>query len=92
MYGSHIVEVHLSSDDFNEVPVGFKLYVLNGHFVHLFDDARVVWCEHLCAVFPVGLVAIVFLRVVACSDVHSSLCSQLSDGKRDFRRWAEALE
>ena len=90
--GSHVVEVHLAADNLDEVGVAFELHILDANLVHLVDNARVVRSKHLSTVFPIGLVAVVFLGVVAGSDVHAGLCAKLTDGEADFRRRTKALE
>ena len=81
VYGGHVVEVHLTTDNLDEVPVGFELHVLDGHLVHFFDDAGVMGGKYLCTVLPIGLVTVVFLGVVAGGDVYTGLGTQLADGK-----------
>ncbi len=48
--------------------------------------------EHLSAVVPVGLVAVILAGVVAGGDVHTGLAAQLADGEGDLGRGAQALE
>ena len=60
----HVVVVHFATDNLNQVGIGFELYVFELHLVHLVNDTLVVWCQHLSAIAPVCLVAIVFLGVV----------------------------
>ena len=48
--------------------------------------------KHLSTVIPVSLVAIVLTRVVRGGDVHTCLCTQLTDSEGDLRRGTEALE
>ena len=86
---AEIVNIHLTTDDLDEVVVGLELHLVDGHLVHLIDDALVVWRENLSAVVPVSLVAIVLLRVVRSGDVDTCLSMELADSKRDFGSWAE---
>ncbi len=76
-----VVPVHFATDDFDELFVALELHVVDLHFVHLVDDALVVRGEHLGAVFPIGLVAIVFLGIVAGGDVDACLAAELTDGE-----------
>ncbi len=87
-----IVPVHLATDNLDEVVVGLELHILDLHLVHLVDDALVVRREHLGAVVPIGLVAVILAGVVRGGDVDTSLTAQLTDGKRDLRRGTQALE
>ena len=90
--GSHVVEVHLAADNLDEVGVALEFHILDFNLVHLVDDARVVRREHLCAILPISLVAIVFLRVVAGRHVHTCLCAKLTDGEADLGRGTKALK
>ena len=92
MHSVQIVDVHLTADNLDEVIVGRELHLVNRHLVHLVDDARVVWSQHLSTIVPVCLVAVVLAWVVAGGDVHTCLSTQLTDGERNFRRGAQALE
>ena len=89
---SHVVVVHLTTDNLDEVGIALELHILNLHLVHLVDDARIVGSKHLSSIFPISLVAVVFLRIVACCYVHASLCAKLTDGKADLGRGSKALE
>ena len=40
------------------------LHIADLYLVHLVDDTGIVWSQHLCAVVPIGLVAIVLARIV----------------------------
>ena len=91
-HSHHVIIVHLSTDDCDEVLVRRKLHVRYLHLVHLIDDALVVRGKHLCAIVPISLVAIVLLRVMGSSDVHTALATQLTDSERDFRSRTETLE
>ena len=82
--GLHLFEVDLVdvfADDLDEGLVAFKLHVLDLHLVNLVDDACVVGGEHLSAVFPVGLVAVILARVVRCRDVDTCLAAQMAYGE-----------
>ena len=88
----HIVVVHLATDNLYLVPVGLKLNLVDSYLVHFLDDACVVRSKHLCTVAPVGLVAVVLLRVVRSSNVDTSLGAKLTDSERNFWCWAQTLE
>ena len=64
MYGCHIVVVHFATYNLDKVLVRLELHVLNSHLVHFLDNACIVRSQHLCAVAPVSLISVVFLRVV----------------------------
>jgi hypothetical protein len=81
--GADLAEVRLVdvlADDLDKCGVALKLHVVDGHLVHLVDDTLVVRSQHLRAVLPIGLVAIVLTRVVAGRDVHTSLGTQVTHG------------
>ena len=84
--------VNLFANDFDEFGAAFKLDVLHFHLVHLVDDALVVRSEHLCAVVPVGFVAVIFLGVVAGRKDNTALAAQVANGKRHFGRGAHVVE
>ena len=48
--------------------------------------------QHLCAIIPIGLVAVVLARVVAGGDVDAALATQVADGKGNFRRRAQVVK
>ena len=89
---SHIVVIHLTTDDLNLIPVSLKLHLVDSNLVHLLDDTGIVWSQHLSAIAPVSLVAIVLLRVVRSSNVDTSLGTELADSEGNLWCWAEALE
>ena len=84
--------IHLFSDDFDKVFVALELHIFNLNEVHLVDDTFIVWSQHLCAVVPISLVAIVFARVVARCNVHTALRFEVSNGERTFRCRTQILE
>ena len=84
--------VHVLSDHLDERVVALELHVADAHLVHLVDDTCVVGCEHLRAVLPVSLVAIVLTRVVAGRQVDTALRLEVSDGERALRRGAHLVE
>ena len=87
-----VVPVHFATNDVDEFLVALKLHVAYLYLVHLVYDALVVGSQHLCAVVPVGFVAVIFAGVVRSGDVDSGLAAQLTDGKRNLRCGSEALE
>ncbi len=92
MHSVQIVDVHLTTNNLDEVVIRRELHLVNRHLVHLVNNARVVWSQHLCTIVPISLVAVVLTRVVAGGDVHTSLSTQLTDGEGNFRRGTQALE
>ena len=48
--------------------------------------------HYLAAVVPVGFVAVVFWRVVACGDDDPALAAEVTYGERYFRSRAERVE
>ena len=92
LYGAEIVIVHLTTDNLYDVLVALELHVIYCHLVNLVNDTLVMRSKHLCAIFPVSLVAVVLTRIVACSYVYASLTMELTDGKRNLRCWTESLE
>ncbi len=88
----HVFIVHLTTDDFYQFVYGCELHVLNLNLVHLIYDTCVVRHEHLCTVFPVSLISVVFFGIVAGCYVNSCLCAQMTYGKGNFWCGAQALE
>ena len=91
----HHVEVDLVdvfADDLDEVLIAFELDVADLHLVDFFDDGGVMRGQDLCAVVPVGFVAVILARVVAGGDVDTALTAQVTDGKRYFGRGAQVVE
>ena len=78
---SHIVVIHLTTDDLDLIPVSLELHLVDSNLVHLLDDTGIVWSQHLSAIAPVSLVAIVLLRVVRSSNVDTSLGTELADSE-----------
>ena len=91
----HLFEIdviNLFADDFNQFGLALETDIGHAHLVHLVDDTLVVGREHLCAVVPIGLVTVVFLRVVAGCEDNAALAAEVADGKRHFRRGAHVVE
>ena len=81
VHSVQVVDIHLTTDNLDEVIVRRELHLVNRHLVHLVNDARIVRCQHLCAIVPVSLVTVILAWVVAGSDVHTCLCAQLTDSE-----------
>ena len=92
MHGSHIIIVHFTTNDFNLIPIGFKLHIGNRYTVHLVDDTLVVRSQHLSTISPICLITVILFGVVTGCNVHSCLGTQLTDGKRNFRCRTQALK
>ncbi len=88
----HVVVVHLAADDLDEVFVCLPFNIREGHFVHLVDDTLVMRLEHLRAVLPVRLVAVVLLGVVGSGDVHTTLTLEMTDSEGHLRRRTQGLK
>ena len=89
------VEINLVdffTNDGYELVVAIELDVLVVHLVYFVDDAFVVRSQHLCTIIPVSLVAVVLTRVVAGSDIHTTLATEMTDGKAHFRSWTKVVE
>ena len=88
----HVVVVHLTTDDLDEILVSLPFHVREGYFIHLFDDTLVMRLEHLRTILPVSLVSVVLFRVVGRGDVHTTLAFEMTDSERALRCRAEGLE
>ncbi len=69
-----------------------RLVVFARNGVDALDDRRGVGFHDLAAVLEIHLVAVVFRRVVARSEVDARLRADVADGEGEFRRRARALE
>ena len=87
-----IGSIHISTHHLDEVVVAFKLHIGDRDLAHLVDDALVMGSKHLCAILPIGLVAIILARVVAGGEVHTSLRAKMADGKGALGRGAHLVE
>ena len=92
LHGGHVVIIHLTADNLDEIPVGFKLHIVYLYLVHLIDDALVVGSQYLSTVCPVSLVTVVLLGVVRSGYVNTGNSTQLTDGKTDLWGRTEALK
>ena len=85
--------IHLCADDFDERLVAMEVDVGGvADLVHLGDGVLVVRCDHLCAVVPIGLVAVVFLGIVRGCDDNAALATKMANGIRGFGCRAESVE
>ena len=73
--------INVLAYNLNQIRIALELDVLRLHLSHLVDDALIMWGQHLSAIVPISLVAIVLTRVVACCDVDTCLASQMTDSK-----------
>ena len=86
MYLTQVFVIHLLTDNLNQILVSFKLDILGrSNFIHFVNDTLVMRSQYLCAIIPISLVAVVFLRVVRSCQDNTALASQMTDGKRHFR-------
>ena len=75
----HLIKINLIdifTDDLNQVLIALELDVLHLYLVHLIDNGCVMRSQHLCTVFPIGLVTVVLARIVAGSDIDTALATQ----------------
>ena len=73
--GMDFIQIHLVyvlTDNLNQIFVTFELDVLNSHFVYLINNGCIVRGKHLRTIIPIGLVTVVFFRVMACSQVDTT--------------------
>ena len=84
--------VYIFTDNLNQIFVAFELNVLNGYLVYFIDNGCVVRSKYLCTVIPISLVAVVFFRVVACSQVDTALATEVADSEGNFRSRTQILE
>ena len=92
LHRHHVIVIHLTTDDLDEVLVSLPLHILHAHFVHLVDDTLIVRLEHLRAILPVSLVSVVLFRVVRSGDVHTTLTFEVTDSETNLRSRTERLE
>ena len=93
--GFHHVEVNLVNlfaNNFYQLRITLKLHIGHLHLVHLIDNSLIVRSQYLCAIFPISLVAVILSGVVASRNVHTTLASEVPDGKRTLWRWAHIVE
>ena len=75
------VDVFADDLDFRLVAIEFDFaYAFN--FVDIFDCVNVVRSNHLCAVVPIGFIAVIFFGIMACGNHDSCGTSQISYSKR----------
>ena len=92
LHGLQIVPVHFAANRHDKFLVSLEFHVVNRHLVHFVDNALVVRSQNLCAVVPISLVAVVFLRVVARRHVHAGLRTEVANRVGNLRRGSQALE
>ena len=74
--------IYILADGDNQVFVSFKLNVSGRcNFVHLVDNAFIMRRQHLRAIIPISLVAVIFLRIVGSCQDNAALATQMTDGK-----------
>ena len=76
-----VLRVDVLADNLNQHRVAIKLdFAHTGNGVDVLDDVHIVGRDNLCAVVPVGLVAVIFLGIVRSGDIHTTLATQQADG------------
>ena len=93
--GMDFIQIHLIyvlTDNLNQIFVAFELDVLNSHFVYLINNGCIVRGKHLRTIIPIGLVTVVFFRVMACSQVDTALAAQMTDSKGNLRSGTQILK
>ena len=93
--GMDFIQIHLVyvlTDNLNQIFVAFELDVLNSHFVYLINNGCIVRGKHLRTIIPIGLVTVVFFRVMACSQVDTALAAQMTDSKGNLRSGTQILK
>ena len=93
--GMNLVQIYLVyifTDNLNQIFVAFELDILNGYLVYFIDNGCVVRSKYLCTVIPISLVAVVFFRVVACSQIDTALATEVADSEGNFRSRTQILE
>ena len=92
MYFVQVRLVDVLADELNERRIALELHVFHLHLAHLVDDAFVVRSQHLRPVFPISLVAVILLRVVARRYIHAGLTPQVTNGIRALGRGPHIVE
>ena len=74
--------VNFFTDYLNQFIVSFKFDVVHVFNVHHFGDyIFIVRGYHLCAIVPVGFVAVVFFRIVGGGKNNAALTTEMPDGE-----------
>ena len=84
--------VDVFADNLNQTLVALELDVLNSYFVHFIDNGSVVRRKYLRTVIPIGFIAVVFFRVVACGQIDTALATEVTNGERHFRSRTQVIE
>ena len=84
--------VDFFTDNLDELLVAVELDVLGTDAAYVIDDVDVVGSDNLRAIFPISLVAVVFLGVVGGGDVHAALATEFADCERKFGSGTEVIE
>ena len=84
--------IHISTDNLNQIFVAFKLNVGNCHLIYFIDNSGIVRSKYLCTIIPISLITVVFSRIVACSDIDTTLATEVTDSKRNFRCRTQIIE
>ena len=89
----YVLVVDVFAYNLDEFGIALELdfaHVLDG--INMVDYVHVVRCHHLSAIVPVGLVAVIFLGVVRCSDVNTALATQKTHCVREFGSGSRSFE
>ena len=90
---AHKSLVHLGTDGLNTGLAARPFHVVERlDFLHLVNDAGVVRRHQLAAVTPIGLVAVVFLRVVRRRQHHARLTFEIAHRETQFRSGTHIVE
>ena len=73
--------IYISTNDLNQVFVTFKFDVGNSHLIYFVDDSGIVRSKYLSAIIPISLVTVIFSRIVAGSDIDTTLASEVTDSE-----------
>ena len=82
--GMYLIPINLidfGTNNLNQVRIAFKFDILHLYLANFVNDSFVMWSQHLCTIFPISLVAIVFTRIMRSSKVDTSLAAQITDSK-----------
>ena len=92
MYLFEVHLIHVFTNNLDEFLVTLELDGINSYLVHLVDDTRIVRSQYLCTIVPIGLVTIVFARIMAGRDIHTGLTTQFTDSKGYLGRGTQVVE
>ena len=94
----HIFIVYFFTDHLIQSCIhGFRLFhCLNCMIIRYIVDFRnnlfVLGRSHLCTVFPITFIAVIFRRIMACRDNDAGDTSEFPQCERKFRRGSQRLE